>query len=69
MITVKKINNSYKFEDLTIAPIDKNLIQKKLINKEEIQWLDNYHSKVYSNLKSYMNKSEIVKLRELCSNI
>ena len=52
-----------------MSPNDKNLIQKKLLNQEEIQWLDNYHSKVYSNLTSYMNKSEIVKLRELCSNI
>ena len=69
LVTVKKINNSYKFEDLTVVPIDKTLIQKKILNKNEIQWLNNYHLKVYNNLKSYMNKSELFKLKKLCSNI
>jgi len=69
LLTVKKIKNSYKFNDLTFAPIDKSLIQKKLLNKIEIKWLNNYHSKVYNNLKKYMNKEELIKLKNSCSNI
>ena len=69
LLTVKKIKNSYKFDDLTLAPIDKSLIQKKLLNKIEIKWLNNYHSKVYNNLKKYMNKEELIKLKSSCSNI
>ena len=69
LIRVKKVKNSYKFEDLTLAPIDKSLIQKKLLNKSEIKWLNNYHLKVYHNLKKYMNRSELGKFKSACSNI
>ena len=69
LVTVKKTKNAYKFEDLTLAPIDKTLIQKKLLNKNEIKWLNKYHSKVYYKLKKYMNKNELVELKNYCSNI
>ena len=69
LVTVKRIKNSYKFENLTLAPIDKSLIQKELLNKSEIEWLNNYHSKVYYNLKKYMNKAELIGLKNSCSNI
>ena len=69
LVTVKRINNSYKFNDLTLVPIDKKLIQKNLLNKNEVQWLNNYHTKVYNNLKKYMNKNELAELRKSCSNI
>ena len=35
-----------------MAPIDKELINKKMLSKSEKKWLNNYHQKVYSNLKS-----------------
>ena len=69
LVRVKKIKNSYKFEDLTLAPIDKSLIQKNLLNKSEVTWLNNYHSKVYKRLKKFMNTSELNKLKNFCSNI
>ena len=69
LIRVKKVKNFYKFENLTLAPIDKSLIQKKLLNKSEINWLNNYHSKVYHNLKKYMSISELNKFKDACSNI
>ena len=69
LITVKKSSNKLKFENLTMVPIDKSIIEKKLLDKKEIKWLNNYHKKVYSNLKIYMNKVEIMKLKESCSNI
>ncbi len=69
LITVKKTNNSYKFNDLTLVPIDKKLIQKNLLNESEVKWLNNYHTKVYNNLKKYMNKNELAELRKSCSNI
>ena len=34
------------FETLTLAPIDKTLIEKKLLTKEERAWLDAYHARV-----------------------
>jgi len=35
-----------KFEELTMAPIEKDLIKKKMLNKKEIDWLNKYHTKV-----------------------
>jgi len=69
LLAVEKIKNSYKFKNLTLVPIDKSLIEKKLLNNIEIKWLNKYHLKVYNNLKKYMNKDELTKLREFCSNI
>ena len=69
LITVKKIKKTYKFDNLTLAPIDKTLVEKKLLNKHEINWLNNYHTKVFNNLKKYMNKSELNELKNSCSNI
>jgi len=69
LIIVKKIKKILTFENLTLAPIDKNLIQKTLLNKSEINWLNKYHSKVFNNLKKFMDKSELVLLKKACSNI
>ncbi len=69
LVAVKKSNNSFKFENLTMAPIDKTLINKKLLNKNEIIWLNKYHSNVYKNLSKFMSKSELNDLKNSCSNI
>ena len=34
------------FETLTLAPIDRNLIDTSLLEGEEIAWLDEYHKRV-----------------------
>ncbi|KAF0184430.1 MAG: Xaa-Pro aminopeptidase [Alphaproteobacteria bacterium] len=34
------------FETLTLAPIDRTLIDKKLLSREEREWLDAYHARV-----------------------
>ena len=69
LVVVKKTKNFHKFKNLTLAPIDKSLIKKDLLNKNEIQWLNDYHLEVYKKLKKYMNKNELVGLRKFCSNI
>ena len=69
LITVKKIKKTFQFENLTLVPIDKSLIEKKLLNKNEIDWLNKYHNKVFNNLKKFMNKLELIELKNSCSNI
>ena len=69
LIRVRKNNNNLKFEDLTLAPIDKSLIEKKLLNKNEVKWINDYHFKVFVNLKKFMNKNELIELKKSCSNI
>ena len=51
LIYVKKEKNKKYFEDLTMVPIDKELINQKLLNKNEKKWLNKYHKKVFHNLK------------------
>jgi len=69
LVVIKKVGNNIKFESLTLAPIDKSLIDKNILNENEIEWLNNYHSTVFSNLKKYMNKSELIDLKNSCSHI
>ena len=38
------------FETLTLAPIDRRLIDTHLLTREELQWLDAYHARVRSEL-------------------
>jgi len=58
-----------KFEELTMAPIEKNLIKKKMLNKKEITWLNKYHAKVKDNLFKFMNFEEKANLIKACSPI
>ncbi len=58
LIHVKKNSNELYFENLTLAPIDKDLINFKLLNKEEKNYLFYYHLDVYSKLSHYLSKNE-----------
>ena len=62
------INNN-KFEELTMVPIEKNMINKKILKKDEVKWIDNYHKKVKKNLYRFMSSSEKKDLAKSCSPI
>ena len=64
-----KKKNKLKFVNLTLAPIDKTLVEKKLLTSFEKQWLNDYHQRVFKNLKQFMNKFELTQLKQACSNI
>jgi Xaa-Pro aminopeptidase len=70
LIYCEKINpNNSQFTDLTIVPIDKACINKKILSKKEIDWINNYHKKVYYLLKPFMNNVELKMLTDACSAI
>ena len=70
LIYCEKINGNHsKFVNLTMVPIDKDCINKKLLNKKEINWINSYHQKIFYILKPFMNKTEIKLLTEACSAI
>jgi Xaa-Pro aminopeptidase len=69
LIYVKKNKERNCFENLTMAPIDKDLIDQQILNKNEKNWLNDYHKKVFYNLKRFMNKKEVLELRNSCSAI
>ncbi len=54
LIYIKKKNKKLYFENLTLAPIDKDLINYKLLNKKEKEYLFNYHLLVYSKISKYL---------------
>jgi len=69
LIRVKKNKNKLKFDNLTMAPIDRSLIIKNMLKQQEVIWLNKYHKDVYNNLKKYMNKSELSDLKQACLKI
>jgi Xaa-Pro aminopeptidase len=44
------------FETLTLAPIDRNLVVRELLDEEEIAWLDAYHARVREALSSLVDR-------------
>ncbi len=69
LIRVKKNKAGYSFSNLTMAPIEKSLINKDALKNSEINWLNSYHKEVFNNLKKFMNKSELLDLHQACSKI
>ena len=58
LVYVKKNKKKLFFENLTLAPIDKELINFKLLSQHEQNYLFNYHLNIYSKLSKYLNKNE-----------
>ena len=69
LIYVKKLKGKILFDNLTLVPIDKSLIEPSLLDKNEIGWLNSYHNKVFNSLKNLMNKKELIELDKACSVI
>jgi len=61
---VNEYGTFYRFETLTLVPVDRNLIDRSLLTREEIEWLNNYHERVYSELSGHLTEEEKNWLRE-----
>lgn len=48
----------YKFEVISFCPIDIRAIVPEMLNTSQKEWLNNYHSEVYSKLNAYLTKTE-----------
>ena len=69
LVRVAKKKRGFSFINLTMVPIDKSLINKNIMKKNEIDWLNNYHLNVFKKIKTFMNKSELLELKQACSKI
>ena len=58
LIYVKKNKNKMYFENLTLAPIDKDLINFDLLTNDEKSYLWRYNLDIYTKLHKYLNTSE-----------
>ena len=58
LVFIKKDNHKLNFENLTLAPIEKDLINFDLLNKKEKEYLFKYHLNVYAKISKFLNKEE-----------
>ena len=58
LVFVKKDKKKIYFENLTLAPIEKDLINFNLLTKSEKDYLFKYHLDVYSKLSKYLSPNE-----------
>ena len=55
------------FETLTLAPIDRQLIDKALLTDEERAWLNDYHARVLAKIGPAVDKATKAWLKEACA--
>ena len=58
LVYVKKIKKKLSFQNLTMAPIEKDLINFNLLTIDEKNYLFKYHLEVYSRISKYLNPNE-----------
>jgi len=58
LVFVKKNKKNIFFENLTLAPIEKELINYKLLTSLEKNYLFKYHVNIYSKISKYLNLKE-----------
>ncbi|WP_440926036.1 M24 family metallopeptidase [Candidatus Pelagibacter sp.] len=58
LVYVKKVNKKLLFQNFTMAPIEKDLINFDLLTVTEKNYLFKYHLEVYSKISKYLNPNE-----------
>ena len=58
LVYIKKKKNNLYFENLTLAPIEKDLINHNLLNKNEKNYLFKYHLNIYAKYSKFLNNKE-----------
>ena len=58
LVYVKKNQKKLYFENLTMAPIEKDLINFKILTSKEKDYLFKYHLDVYSKISKFLNSNE-----------
>ncbi len=61
--------NMLGFHTLTLAPIDRALIVKKMLSKEEIKWLNAYHKRVRREIGPLVNDEVKSWLQQACKKL
>ena len=58
LVYATKSKNKFYFENLTLAPIEKDLINYELLNKNEKNYLFKYHLNIYKQYSKLLNLKE-----------
>ncbi|MCH5224719.1 MAG: aminopeptidase P family protein [Muribaculaceae bacterium] len=54
----------FRFKTLTLFPYDQSLIETSLLSQQEVDWINDYHRKVYSRLAPLLSDEEKTWLAE-----
>ena len=57
------------FETLTLAPIDRNLIDTHILTRAELNWLDAYHARVLAELGPLVQEETLPWLKAVCASL
>ena len=68
LVKKSKLDGFLEFETLTLVPIDKNLIDFAMLNEDEVNWLDNYHKKIYNETKNNLEDKYCNFLKKFLTN-
>ena len=55
------------FETLTLCPIDRRLIETRLLTRDEIEWLDHYHARVWREIRPLVDGPTANWLTKACA--
>ena len=55
------------FETLTFCPIERRLIDTKLLTRDELHWLDTYHARVAKDVGDHLSGAELEWLTQACA--
>ena len=57
------------FETLTLAPIDRRLIEVSLLTETERHWLNAYHARVLKEVGDFLDGGELAWLKQACAPV
>jgi Xaa-Pro aminopeptidase len=58
-----------RFEDLTLAPYDRNLIEPGLLRADERDWIDAYHARVLAAVRGHVAADVAAWLEWACAPV
>ncbi len=58
IVAYKNSDNTLGFETISWAPIDIDLVDINILSSDEINWLNNYHQKVFENFRDKLDIKE-----------
>ncbi len=61
--------NMLGFETISWAPIDRSLINTKLLSPAELKWLNDYHAEVYRKTSPQLDRAEKTWLKQACARL
>ena len=65
VIVEKTSEGMLKFENISWAPIDRDLIKSEMLSVDELKWINNYHQSVYDKLFNFLTPEEKRWLQEV----